>query len=52
MFEAVMSEPVRAATALRLTVRLAQDAVDLAAVQHLRWRIFFEEMGAAATDTA
>ena len=52
MFEAVMSEPVRAATARRLTVRLALDAADLAAVQHLRWRIFFEEMGAAATDTA
>ncbi len=47
-----MSEPVRAATARRLTVRLEQDAADRAAVQHLRWRIFFEEMGAAATDTA
>ena len=32
--------------ARRLTVRLARDAADLDAVQHLRWRVFFEEMGA------
>ncbi|MBN9144779.1 MULTISPECIES: GNAT family N-acetyltransferase [unclassified Novosphingobium] len=31
----------------RLTVRLARDGDDLHAVQHLRWRVFFEEMGAA-----
>jgi putative hemolysin len=31
--------------ARRLTVRLAQDAADLEAVQRLRWRVFFEEMG-------
>ena len=30
----------------RLTVRLARDGDDLHAVQHLRWRVFFEEMGA------
>lgn len=30
----------------RLTVRLARDNDDLHAVQHLRWRVFFEEMGA------
>jgi putative hemolysin len=29
-----------------LQVRLARDAADLAAVQHLRWRVFAEEMGA------
>ena len=34
------------ATARRLTVRLACDAEDLNAVQRLRWRVFFEEMGA------
>jgi putative hemolysin len=32
----------------RLTVRLARDGDDLHAVQHLRWRVFFEEMGADA----
>jgi putative hemolysin len=32
----------------RLSVRLAEHADDLAAVQRLRWRVFFEEMGAAA----
>ena len=35
-------------TARRLTVRLARDARDLDAVQRLRWRVFFEEMGADA----
>lgn len=30
----------------RLTVRLAENAEDLSAVQHLRWRVFHEEMGA------
>ena len=29
-----------------LQVRLARDAADLTAVQHLRWRVFAEEMGA------
>ena len=52
MSDAVMSEPVRAAASRRLTVRLAHDPADLAAVQHLRWRVFFEELGAAATDAA
>jgi putative hemolysin len=33
--------------ARRLTVRLARDAQDLAAVQRLRWQVFFAEMGAA-----
>lgn len=32
----------------RLSVRLARDAADLAAVQRLRWHVFFEEMGAHA----
>jgi L-ornithine Nalpha-acyltransferase len=32
----------------RLAVRLARDAADLAAVQRLRWQVFFEEMGAQA----
>jgi putative hemolysin len=32
----------------RLAVRLARDAADLAAVQHLRWQVFFDEMGARA----
>lgn len=36
----------------RLTIRLAQDEADLAAVQRLRWRVFFEEMGAAAVTGA
>jgi putative hemolysin len=35
-------------TSRRLSVRLAQDEADLEAVQRLRWRVFFEEMGAAA----
>lgn len=32
----------------RLTVRLARDEADIAAVQALRWDVFFEEMGARA----
>lgn len=32
----------------RLTVRLAEDAADLLAVQRLRWRVFHEEFGATA----
>ncbi|NBC36755.1 GNAT family N-acetyltransferase [Novosphingobium sp. FSY-8] len=32
----------------RLTVRLAHCEADLQSVQRLRWRVFFEEMGAAA----
>jgi len=31
----------------RLSVRLARDAVDVAAVQRLRWQVFMDEMGAA-----
>ena len=38
-------EPVMA-EAGTLQVRLARDAADLRAVQHLRWRVFAEEMGA------
>ncbi|GMM62412.1 MAG TPA: GNAT family N-acetyltransferase [Novosphingobium capsulatum] len=34
----------------RLTVRLARDDRDLAAVQALRWDVFFAEMGAQAHD--
>lgn len=30
----------------RLAVRLARNGTDLAAVQHLRWQVFVEEMGA------
>lgn len=37
-----------ATTSRRLSVRLAHTAKDLTAVQRLRWRVFFEEMGAAA----
>ena len=36
----------------RLTVRLAQDANDLASVQRLRWQVFFAEMGAHAAHDA
>lgn len=36
----------------RLTVRLAQDAADLANVQRLRWQVFFAEMGAHAAHDA
>lgn len=32
----------------RLALRLARDAADLAAVQRLRWQVFYEEMGASA----
>jgi len=43
------SNPLRAPREeRRLSVRLASDAADLAAVQRLRWRVFFEEMGAGA----
>lgn len=41
-----MSEHFREAPR-RLTVRLAHDDTDLAAVQRLRWRVFFAELGAA-----
>jgi putative hemolysin len=43
-----MTAHAHPAAARRLTVRLAQDARDLDAVQRLRWRVFFEEMGADA----
>ncbi|WP_206241345.1 GNAT family N-acetyltransferase [Novosphingobium terrae] len=36
----------------RLSVRLARDAHDLAAVQRLRWQVFFTEMGAHAAHDA
>lgn len=42
----------RAATQRRLSIRLARNHADLAAVQRLRWRVFFEEMGAAPADNA
>ncbi len=34
----------------RLSVRLAQNSADLVAVQRLRWRVFYAECGAQATD--
>lgn len=34
----------------RLSVRLASSEADLHAVQHLRWRVFHEEMGASLLD--
>jgi putative hemolysin len=43
----VSAAPVSAAPA-RLAVRLAMDEADIAAVQHLRWRVFMDEMGVAA----
>jgi len=43
-----MTAHAHPAAARRLTVRLARDAADLDAVQRLRWRVFFEEMGADA----
>jgi putative hemolysin len=43
-----MTAHVHPANARRLAVRLARDAADLDAVQRLRWRVFFEEMGADA----
>ena len=36
----------------RLSIRLARCEADLLAVQRLRWRVFFEEMGAAAVTGA
>ncbi|MEY4160337.1 MAG: hypothetical protein RLZZ136_958 [Pseudomonadota bacterium] len=47
-----MSDPMKLAAPRRLTVRLAQDEADLSAVQRLRWRVFFAEMGAAAVTGA
>ena len=41
-----MSELKPIMTQRRLSVRLARDCDDLAAVQRLRWQVFFEEMGA------
>jgi len=41
---------ISAGDARRLSVRLAEDADDLAAVQRLRWQVFFDEMGAAGVD--
>jgi L-ornithine Nalpha-acyltransferase len=43
-----MSAPKKSSVSRRLSVRLARDEHDLEAVQHLRWRVFFEEMGAQA----
>lgn len=42
--------PVINLTQKRLTVRLAQSPADLDAVQALRWRVFYEEMGAQAAE--
>ena len=48
-----MAEPTNPPTnPKRLTVRLAQDASDLARVQRLRWQVFFAEMGAHAAHDA
>jgi len=43
-----LAEPIAAAhkASRRLSVRLARNAEDLAAVQRLRWQVFFCEMGA------
>lgn len=41
-----MEQAYAMAEAGSLQVRLARDAADLKAVQHLRWRVFAEEMGA------
>ncbi|HWU04201.1 MAG TPA: GNAT family N-acyltransferase [Novosphingobium sp.] len=46
-----MTGSTRPNSSRRLSVRLAQDAQDLEAVQRLRWRVFFEEMGAEADAT-
>jgi len=44
-----MSDLERSSSARRgLTVRLARNEQDLAAVQRLRWQVFFEERGAAS----
>lgn len=40
--------PAGPGTERRLSVRLARDAGDLAAVQHLRWQVFMGELGAAS----
>ena len=45
-------KPARRPSSSHLSVRLARDTDDLAAVQRLRWQVFFEEMGAGATDDA
>lgn len=39
-------------TQRQLSVRLARDEADLAAVQRLRWRVFCEEMGASVESAA
>lgn len=52
MIDAVAPETSRTTMPRRLSVRLARDGADLAAVQRLRWRVFFDEMGAAAPDNA
>lgn len=36
----------------RLTIRLARNSADLAAVQRLRWEVFVDEMGASPLDPA
>ena len=43
-----MTTALIAADTRRLTVRIAEDAADLIAVQRLRWRVFHEEFGATA----
>ena len=44
--------PISGKTQRRLAIRLARDAGDRLAVQRLRWKVFFEEMGAAAVASA
>jgi putative hemolysin len=43
-----MTVTLQTAESCRLTIRLADSADDLAAVQRLRWRVFCEELGAEA----
>lgn len=43
-----MTEPANSAASRRLTIRLAATDADLLAVQRLRARVFFEELGGAA----
>ena len=47
-----MSGQIRPNSSRRLSVRLAKDDADLESVQRLRWRVFFEEMGAEADPAA
>lgn len=44
--------PVSPKIQRRLSIRLARDESDLLSVQRLRWKVFFEEMGAASITAA